>query len=82
MKIYLYPLEKAVIDGAAICFGTERAAVEAILDNRLLKPYGILVLESGEPDPLGKETPLLAKFDVLKSARYGAAYVTILSLRA
>ena len=59
-----------------------RAAVEAILDNRLLKPYGILVLESGEPDPLGKETSLLAKFDVLKSARYGAAYVTILSLRA
>ena len=55
-----------------------RAAVEAILDNRLLKPHGILVLESGEPDPLGVETPVAARFEVLKAARYGAAYVTIL----
>jgi 16S rRNA (guanine(966)-N(2))-methyltransferase RsmD len=55
-----------------------RAAVEAILENRLLKPHGILVLESGEADPLGTDTPLLAQFDVLKTARYGVAYVTIL----
>ena len=27
-----------------------KAAVEAILENRLLKPHGILVLESAEPD--------------------------------
>ena len=38
-----------------------------------------LVLESAEPDPLGTETPLLASFEVLKTARYGAAYVTILT---
>ncbi len=56
-----------------------RAAVEAILEARLLKPYGILVLESGEPDPLGVSTPLAAKFEVLKAARYGKAYVTILT---
>ena len=55
-----------------------RAAVEAILDNRLLKPHGILVLESGEPDPLGVDTPIAEKFDVVKAARYGVAYVTIL----
>jgi 16S rRNA (guanine(966)-N(2))-methyltransferase RsmD len=55
-----------------------RAAVEAILENRLLKPHGILVLECGEADPLGTDTPLLAQFDVLKTARYGVAYVTIL----
>ena len=55
-----------------------RAAVEAILDNRLLKPHGILVLESGEPDPLGVDTPIAEKFEVLKTARYGVAYVTIL----
>ena len=56
-----------------------RAAVETILENRLLAPHGILVLESAEPDPLGTETPLLASFEVLKTARYGAAYVTILT---
>lgn len=55
-----------------------RAAVEAILDNRLLKSHGILVLESGEPDPLGVDTPIAEKFEVLKTARYGVAYVTIL----
>ena len=55
-----------------------RAAVEAILDNRLLKPHGILVLESGEPDPLGVDTPIADKFEVVKTARYGVAYVTIL----
>ncbi len=56
-----------------------RAAVEAILEARLLKPYGILVLESGEADPLGVHTPLAAKFEILKAARYGKAYVTILT---
>ncbi len=56
-----------------------RAAVEAILDARLLKPYGILVLESAEPHPLGENTPLAARFEVLKEARYGKACVTILT---
>ncbi len=56
-----------------------RAAVEAILEARLLKPYGILVLESAEPDPLGVDTPLAARFEVLKATRYGKACVTILT---
>ncbi len=56
-----------------------RAAVEALLENRLLTPHGLLVLESGEPDPLGVDTPLAARFEVLKTARYGKAYVSILT---
>ena len=59
-----------------------KAAVETILENRLLKPHGILVLESAEPDPLGTGTPLSEKFEVVKSARYGAAYVNILTPKA
>ncbi len=57
-----------------------RAAVEAILENRLLTPHGILVLESGEPDPLGVNTPLSAKFETIKADRYGKAYVRIVTL--
>ena len=59
-----------------------KAAVEALLENRLLKPHSILVLESAEPDPLGGGTPLSEKFEVVKSARYGAAYVNILTPKA
>ena len=59
-----------------------KAAVEALLENRLLKPHGIMVLESAEPDPLGVGTPLSEKFEVVKSARYGAAYVNILTPKA
>lgn len=59
-----------------------KAAVEAVLDNRLLKPHGFLVLESGEPDPLGVGTLLAERFEVVKSARYGVAYVNILTPKA
>lgn len=59
-----------------------KAAVEALLENRLLKPHGIVVLESAEPDPLGVGTPLSERFEVVKSARYGVAYVNILTPKA
>lgn len=59
-----------------------KAAVEAIMENRLLKPHGILVLESAEPDPLGVGTPLAERFEVVKSARYGVACVNILTPKA
>ena len=59
-----------------------KAAVEALLENRLLKPHGIIVLESAEPDPLGVGTPLAEKFEMVKSARYGVAYVNILTPKA
>ena len=56
--------------------------MEALLERRLLKPHGIVVLESAEPDPLGVGTPLSEKFEVVKSARYGVAYVNILTPKA
>ena len=59
-----------------------KAAVEALLENRLLSAHGILVLESAEPEPLGVNTPLAERFEVLKSARYGVAYVHILTPKA
>lgn len=59
-----------------------KAAVEALLENRLLKPHGIIVLESAEPDPLGVGTPLAERFEVVKSARYGVAHVSILTPKA
>jgi 16S rRNA (guanine(966)-N(2))-methyltransferase RsmD len=59
-----------------------KAAVEAILENRLLTPHGVLVLESAEADPLGTGTPLSERFEVLKSAKYGVAYVHILTPKA
>lgn len=59
-----------------------KAAVEALLENRLLKPHGIVVLESAEPDPLGVGTPLAERFEVVKSARYGVAHVSILTPKA
>ena len=37
---------------------------------------------SAEPDPLGVGTPLAEKFEVVKSARYGVAYVNILTPKA
>ena len=46
------------------------------------EPHGILVLESAEPEPLGVNTPLAERFEVLKSARYGVAYVNILTPKA
>lgn len=58
-----------------------KAAVEALLENRLLAPHGILVLESGEPDPLGVETPLVQRFEVIKQAHYGVACVQILTFK-
>ena len=55
------------------------AAVEGIVRSRLLKDTGLLICESGEPDPLGHETgtALSQKFEVVKAAKYGVAYVTL-----
>lgn len=58
------------------------AAVEALLAAHLLKPGALIVCESEEPSPLGAQTALAAKFDVLREARYGKANVTVLALAA
>ncbi len=56
------------------------AAVDALLNARLLKPGAIVVCESAEPSPLGTGTALASKFEVVKEAKYGKAYVTVLAL--
>ena len=54
------------------------AAAEGILRGGLLAPDGLMICESGEPDPLGHATgtAISAHFDVVKEAKYGIAYVT------
>lgn len=58
------------------------AAIEAILKARLLKPHGVIVCESGEPSPIGTETALAGRFTLLKEAKYGHSYVTVLTPKA
>ena len=55
------------------------AAVEALLEARMLKPHALIVCESAEPSPLGENTALAAKFEVVREAKYGRAYVTVLT---
>lgn len=57
------------------------ATVEDILRARLINPGGLIVCESGEPDPLGFETgtALSRHFTLIKEAKYGKAYVTIIT---
>lgn len=57
------------------------ATVEAIVRSRILKPHGIIICESGEPDPLGfaTGTALSARFEVIREAKYGKAYVTVIT---
>lgn len=57
------------------------AAVEEICKARALKPNGLIICESGEPDPLGYATgtALSARFTRLKEVKYGKAYVTVLT---
>ena len=56
-----------------------RAAVEALVENRLLGPHCKIICESGEPNPLGVDNPLLNRFEILKTVQYGKAYVTVLT---
>lgn len=56
------------------------AAVEALCEARLLKPGALIVCESAEPAPLDGHTALAARFEVMREAKYGKAYVTVLSL--
>lgn len=57
------------------------ATVEDILRARLIRPDGLIICESGEPDPLGfsTQTALSQHFALVKEAKYGKAYVTIVT---
>ena len=56
-------------------------AILRILSSKVAKPGCLFVCESGSPDLLGKIGDAASKFDVLKEARYGIAYITRLRYR-
>jgi len=53
--------------------------ISALLDAKMIKSSSILVCESEEADIFEKMPQLRAKFEVLKTAKYGVAHVTVLS---
>ena len=53
----------------------------ALLEADALKPTSIVVCESAEPDVLGGDSLLENSFEILKSGKYGVAYVNILTLK-
>lgn len=57
------------------------ATVEEICKAHLLKPHGLIICESGEEDPLGFSTgtALSARFRLVRQARYGKAFVTVVT---
>lgn len=55
------------------------AAIEALEKARLIKNTTKIVCESGEAEPVGRETALGKRYTVLKAAKYGKSYVTLLT---
>lgn len=52
-----------------------------LLDSDALKPTSKVICESGSPDDVfGADSALASHFSVIRSAKYGAAYLTILKL--
>lgn len=51
----------------------------ALLDGKMIRSTSIIVCESEEADVFEKTPELAAKFNVLKTAKYGAAHVTVLT---
>ena len=56
-------------------------AILRILSSKVAKPGCLFVCESGSPDLLEKIGDAASKFDVLKEARYGITYITLLRYR-
>ena len=53
--------------------------LRTLVDYRLLRPNAKLVCESAaEGDVFGNDAALESRFEVLRRARYGVAYVTVL----
>ncbi len=53
-------------------------ALARILECGVAAPDCLIVCESGTEDIFGDNTALSARFEVVKAARYGVAYITIL----
>lgn len=57
-------------------------AIELLLSGRLIKRTAVIVCESSSPeDVFGGNRELEERFEVLKTAKYGIAYVTLISPR-
>lgn len=56
-----------------------KTSLEALLGRGLLKKGSFIVCESGKEDVFEGDEGLSARFDIVKKARYGIAYVTILT---
>lgn len=56
--------------------------LEGLLRGSILKKTSIIVCESGAPeDVFGGNSALEAKFEIIKSTRYGVAYVNVLKIK-
>ena len=55
--------------------------LKALLANEMIKSTSIIVCESEEEDVFEKHLDLKEKFEVMRVAKYGAAHVTVLSVR-
>lgn len=61
--------------------GLVPSALEALLSGNLLIPGAILVCETAKPeDVFGGKESLAGRFTVRREAKYGAAYITVLTL--
>ncbi len=56
------------------------ATLSALIGASLLKETSIIVCESEETDIFENSPDLKAKFEIIKTAKYGAAHVTVLTL--
>ncbi len=54
-------------------------SLEALLAVDMLKPTSIIVCETGSEDVFADNKLLEKRFDVIKKARYGRAYITLLT---
>ena len=51
--------------------------LKALLDGDMLKSTSIIVCESEEADVFETDGELKEKFEIIKTAKYGAAHITI-----
>ncbi len=51
----------------------------ALLDAKMLKPTSVVVCESEEGDIFERDPELMSSFDIIKTAKYGVAHITLLT---
>ncbi len=59
--------------------GFYQPALNAMLENEMLKPTTMIICESGEEGIFGDDKELAEKFIVIKQSRYSKTFITILS---